>query len=166
MMFTQLICTDQFEHGHVGALTPSESSGKPNGKQGQKVSIQLIVITTPSVNGSCDEAVIDLNSFLFTGRHFVVLPKTVKLQGEAGYGKRYDPRAPLNILGQGFSGNLISYPPFHPPPLPQAYVQQLESSNLKLAQLEQELQRARRQVCSSFSRFYIIHLRSCQHICW
>jgi hypothetical protein len=35
-------CTDQFEQGHADAITPSDSSGKPNGKQGQKVSIQLI----------------------------------------------------------------------------------------------------------------------------
>lgn len=32
----------------------------------------------------------------------------------------------------------------------QAYVQQLESSRLKLTQLEQELQRARQQVCAFF----------------
>jgi hypothetical protein len=43
---------------------------------------------------------------------------------------------------------------FHPP-LRQAYVQQLESSNLKLAQLEQELQRARQQVCSSYLHSWI-----------
>jgi hypothetical protein len=42
MIFTELVCTDQFEQGHAGAITPSDSSGKPNGKQGQKVSIQLI----------------------------------------------------------------------------------------------------------------------------
>ncbi|XP_047043769.1 transcription factor TGAL1-like [Lolium rigidum] len=71
-----------FEQGHVGALTPSESSGKPNGKQGQKTLRRLAQ------------------------------------NREAARRSRLRKKA---------------------------YVQQLESSNLKLAQLEQELQRARRQ---------------------
>ena len=37
----------------------------------------------------------------------------------------------------------------------QAYVQQLESSRLKLTQLEQELQRARQQVCLQISSCYL-----------
>lgn len=42
----------------------------------------------------------------------------------------------FNLL---YRGTLLDF-------LPQAYVQQLESSRLKLTQLEQELQRARQQV--------------------
>lgn len=46
--------------------------------------------------------------------------------------------------------------------LVQAYVQQLESSRMKLTQLEQELQRARQQVCSVnlvfLSVFFFDHL--------
>ncbi|KAM0861545.1 hypothetical protein ACQ4PT_045821 [Festuca glaucescens] len=72
----------QFEQGHAGALTPSDSRDKPNGKQGQKTLRRLAQ------------------------------------NREAARRSRLRKKA---------------------------YVQQLESSNLKLAQLEQELQRARQQ---------------------
>uniref|UniRef100_A0ACD5TGI8 Uncharacterized protein n=1 Tax=Avena sativa TaxID=4498 RepID=A0ACD5TGI8_AVESA len=71
-----------FEQGHAGALTPSDSSAKPNGKEG---------------------------------------PKTLRRLAQNREAAR---RSRLRK---------------------KAYVQQLESSNQKLAQLEQELQRARQQ---------------------
>lgn len=40
----------------------------------------------------------------------------------------------------------------------QAYVQQLESSRIRLAQLEQELQRARAQVSYTITYFVILNL--------
>ena len=40
LVFTELVCSNQFEQGHVAAPTPADSSGKSNGKKGQKVYVQ------------------------------------------------------------------------------------------------------------------------------